>query len=180
MAPTQSGGRRAVDAEINLVPFIDLLCSLIAFLLMTAVWAQIASLELQQAASSETIPEDRDTLGLRIFVGEKGFKVVAKDTEVDLPCTRVPCVERSAGGAAAPDLRAAARGAIAIADAGLVSHYDFTRLAALVAEKHTAFPSEREVYIDVADTVPYDDMIRTMDTCMAAGLTSIALGGSAE
>ena len=178
MAPDQSGGRRPVDAEINLVPFIDLLCSLIAFLLMTAIWAQIASLELRQAASSEPVIEERETLGLRIFVMEKGFKVVGKDTEVDLPCSKDPCVERTAK-AVTTDLHLAGRDAPQAA-VSQVSYYDFAKLAALIGEKRALFPSEREVYIDVADAVPYDDMIRTMDTCMAAGLTSIALGGSAQ
>jgi biopolymer transport protein ExbD len=178
MAPERSGGRRPVDAEINLVPFIDLLCSLIAFLLLTAVWAQVASLELQQTATSDAIADDSETLGLRVFVMEKGFKVVAKDTEVDLPCLRNPCVERAAR-SVTTDLRIAGSEAPK-SDTSIVSNYDFSRLAALIAEKHALFPSEREVYIDVADAVPYDDMIRTMDTCMAAGLTSIALGGSAN
>ncbi len=178
MAPEQSGGRRPLDAEINLVPFIDLLCSLIAFLLMTAIWSQVASLELRQAASSDTVVEERESLGLRVFVMEKGFKVVGKDTEVDLPCLKDPCVERSAP-AVATDLRIAGSDAPK-ASVTQVSHYDFAKLAALITEKRALFPSEREVYIDVADAVPYDDMIRTMDTCMAAGLTSIALGGSAQ
>lgn len=179
MAPQQSGGRRPVDAEINLVPFIDLLCSLIAFLLMTAVWAQISSLEVQQAASSAAIAEEKDTLNLRIFVLEKGFKIAGKDTDVELPCLRTPCVERAAHAAQA-DLRVASVNDASKAAAGVVSHYDFAKLSALVKEKHGMFPDERDVYIDVGDDIPYDDMIRTMDTCMDAGFTNIALGGSAE
>lgn len=162
MAPEASGGRRPVDAELNLVPFIDLLCSLIAFLLMTAVWAQVNSLEIRQTGSGDAIADDKETLGLRIFVGERGFKVVGKDTDVDLPCTASVCVERTPSNAAR-----------------VASHYDFSRLAALLAEKRVLFPDEHDVYVDVADAVPYDDMIHTMDTCMGAGLTSIALGGSA-
>lgn len=178
MAPSQSGGRRSVDAEINLVPFIDLLCSLIAFLLMTAVWAQVASLEVQQTASSDAIADERETLGLRIFVMERGFKIAGKDTDIELPCAKDPCVERTRQ-ALATDLRVTGREAPK-ASSGMVSFYDYAKLAALLGEKRSLFPNEREVYIDVADTVPYDDMIRTMDTCMAAGLTSIALGGSAN
>lgn len=36
------GGRRSVDSEINLVPMIDLLVCIISFLLITAVWSQMA------------------------------------------------------------------------------------------------------------------------------------------
>ena len=36
------GGRRSVDQEINMVPFIDLLMVTISFLLITAVWTSLA------------------------------------------------------------------------------------------------------------------------------------------
>ena len=42
-APMPSGksGKKALDATINLVPFIDLLSCCIAFLLITAVWTEL-------------------------------------------------------------------------------------------------------------------------------------------
>ncbi len=43
------GRRRALDASINLVPFIDLLSCCIAFLLITAVCSQVSALEAQVA-----------------------------------------------------------------------------------------------------------------------------------
>jgi biopolymer transport protein ExbD len=36
------GGRKSVDSEINMVPFIDLLMVTISFLLITAVWSHMA------------------------------------------------------------------------------------------------------------------------------------------
>lgn len=39
-------GRRNVDAEINLIPMIDLFICCISFLLITAVWSQMASLKV--------------------------------------------------------------------------------------------------------------------------------------
>lgn len=144
MAPSDSGGgRRPLDAELNLVPFIDLLCSLIAFLLMTAVWAQIAALEVSQTATGDSPAEVRDTLGLRLFVQSNAIKVVGKDTDLNLPL-------------------------------------DFSELSTVLADKHRLFPEEREVYVDVADKVPYDTMIKTMDTCTAGGFPTITLGGSAQ
>ncbi|HVV52020.1 MAG TPA: hypothetical protein VHO06_20295 [Polyangia bacterium] len=35
-------------AELNLVPYIDLLTCTVAFLLITAVWTQLARLEVRQ------------------------------------------------------------------------------------------------------------------------------------
>lgn len=36
------GGRRSLDSEINMIPMIDLLMCLIAFLLLTAVWSTMS------------------------------------------------------------------------------------------------------------------------------------------
>lgn len=51
-----SGGRRAIDAPINMIPMIDLLASMIAFLLMTAVWVHAGQVRAQQPTSQ---PVDR-------------------------------------------------------------------------------------------------------------------------
>lgn len=40
-----SGSKRSVNRELPLVPFIDFLLCLVAFLLVTAVWSQMARLE---------------------------------------------------------------------------------------------------------------------------------------
>jgi len=49
-APTPSGkgGKKPLDASINLVPFIDLLSCCISFLLITAVWTQLARMDVTQ------------------------------------------------------------------------------------------------------------------------------------
>src|SRR5262245_65990969 len=41
------GGRKAVDVDINLVPFIDMMSCLVAFLLITAVWTNLAQLNVK-------------------------------------------------------------------------------------------------------------------------------------
>jgi len=40
-----AGGRKTVDSEIPLVPFIDLLLCCVMFLLVTAVWNQLAAVD---------------------------------------------------------------------------------------------------------------------------------------
>jgi len=39
------GGRRSVDSELNLIPMIDLFVVCVLFLIMTAVWSQMARIE---------------------------------------------------------------------------------------------------------------------------------------
>src|SRR5205085_11526978 len=92
-------GKRSLDLEIPLVPFIDLLCSLIAFLLMTAVWTQIARLELKQgnAAPVETpqaTPTPPQTIDLRVEVHEKGFTIVENNKdETPVACKGTDCLK---------------------------------------------------------------------------------------
>src|SRR5271168_4330259 len=49
----QNGRRKSLDAELNLVPFIDLLSMCICFLLMTAVWMEIGALQVKQLVGTE-------------------------------------------------------------------------------------------------------------------------------
>lgn len=65
-----SGGRKSIDAPINMIPMIDLLASMIAFLLMTAVWVHSGQVRAQQPTSRSgdapvvTAPAEHLTLTL--------------------------------------------------------------------------------------------------------------------
>lgn len=51
------GGRgRKTNAELNLVPFIDLLSCCITFLIATAVWIELSSMPVDQALSDPNQP----------------------------------------------------------------------------------------------------------------------------
>ncbi len=80
------GGKRAMDAHINLVPYIDLLMTIMTFLVMTAVWTKVANLEVQNATNGqpEEVEEKDDKPPPPIFVtiAENGLKyMVEGDTE---------------------------------------------------------------------------------------------------
>lgn len=49
VGPASGGRRKELNADVNLVPFIDLLSVCICFLLMTAVWIQLGALEVKQS-----------------------------------------------------------------------------------------------------------------------------------
>jgi biopolymer transport protein TolR len=58
-------GHRELNSEVNLVPFVDLLSVCICFLLMTAVWLQVGSIEVKQ--SHGTVADEPSTkLELRV------------------------------------------------------------------------------------------------------------------
>jgi biopolymer transport protein TolR len=56
--PTGKGGKKSLDANINLVPYIDMLMTIMTFLMMTAVWTQIAMLEVQNASGGPDQVQD--------------------------------------------------------------------------------------------------------------------------
>jgi|LNFM01.1.fsa_nt_gb biopolymer transport protein ExbD len=83
---TESGssGRKSVDQNINMVPFIDLLVSLIAFLLMTAVWVTTGAVtaKLPENAPSEAIttpPAPVDQLRVELTRGAIRVAITAAD-----------------------------------------------------------------------------------------------------
>ena len=74
----QTEGRKSLDAEINLVPFIDLLSVCICFLLMTAVWTQIGSVQVKQShGTAAGAPAGPYELDLK-FSGPAAFQVSIK------------------------------------------------------------------------------------------------------
>ena len=60
-----SAGKKPLDTEINVVPFIDLMAVTIAFLLITAVWTQAGALPAAQSAGHGE-PTDEVALSLRL------------------------------------------------------------------------------------------------------------------
>src|SRR6267378_2101979 len=83
---TGKGGKKALDVEFNLVPFIDLLSCCISFLLITAVWTQIAGL---QVASSGGPPEQQTkqetTIDVRLLLNDKGYQLTMAGANIDIP-----------------------------------------------------------------------------------------------
>ena len=83
---TGKGGKKALDAELNLVPFIDLLSCCISFLLITAVWTQIAGL---QVASSGGPPDPQakqeSTIDVRLLLNDKGYQLIMAGASLDIP-----------------------------------------------------------------------------------------------
>lgn len=52
------GGRRSTDSEINMIPMIDLLICCISFLLITAVWSQMARINANAQVPSPPRPTE--------------------------------------------------------------------------------------------------------------------------
>jgi biopolymer transport protein TolR len=81
--PATKGGRKSLDAAINLVPFIDLLSCCISFLLITAVWVQLASVPVAHGGQGGPGGDPPD-VSLTLQVTSDGF-LLKKSTGEELP-----------------------------------------------------------------------------------------------
>jgi len=168
------GGRRPVDAEIHLVPLIDLLSSLISFLLMTAVWVQVSRLELKNGATgpdAATAAATDAPVPVRVHIHARGFSVVEPGQS---GVTQIACL---ASECARIDRRPDADGHI---KPQVVSSYDYARLGEVLSQLKARVPAQKDVVIQLDDRVPYNEMIHTMDVCLGLGLDGISLSGTSS
>jgi biopolymer transport protein ExbD len=69
------------NIDLNIVPFIDLMSCLTAFLLVTAVWVNIASLQNQAAGRArDSFPADEDPPKLSILIDPDQMTVTQSPT----------------------------------------------------------------------------------------------------
>lgn len=70
-AAVGTDAKGSVNVELNIVPFIDLMSCLTAFLLVTAVWVNIAQINIQpkgKTRDTSNVQEDVDTVTLSVLV----------------------------------------------------------------------------------------------------------------
>src|SRR5258707_7118172 len=77
--------RKPVDADLNLVPYIDLLTCMVAFLLITAVWSQLARLEVAQKGQGEGIVDDTKHTRIAVLVSADSFNLIVGDDQKPIP-----------------------------------------------------------------------------------------------
>ena len=131
------GGKKSVEANINMVPMIDLLVSCIAFLLMTAVWVQTGAVQAAQprGAPSPDQPQDQqqDQLKIRLTGGDNG--------------------------------RASLSVGVSLANMQDIGSGPtrFDELRTKLNDIKRANQQNREVWIQPDSVVPYNEIIRAMD-----------------
>jgi biopolymer transport protein ExbD len=81
----ESGGKKALSADLNLVPYIDLLTCMVAFLLITAVWTQLAQLAVQQKLPGGDVDTPVPMTKMVLLVGDEGFNLMVNDERHQVP-----------------------------------------------------------------------------------------------
>ena len=138
-------GKKSLNADLNLVPYIDLLTCMVAFLLITAVWSQLARLEAHQKgqgqAGEETPPEK--VFKLVVVVNSEGYNVVADQDQQPIP----------------------KRG----------DQYDYEKLGGELKKLKDSHPDKNDVQIASEDTIKFEVLVRTMDMALSARFPDISL-----
>jgi biopolymer transport protein TolR len=134
--------------ELNLVPFIDLMCVCITFLLITAVWSQVSMLKLgtsilgQQTEEVAPIPP-QDFIPFRIDIKQDGFVfTVGKNT------TNLPKVD---------------------------GKYDTKAFQAQLKQIKDENPTKTDVVISIDDKLPYQLLVSGMDKAVSAGFKDVGI-----
>ena len=58
--------RKELDVQLNLTPFIDLLSTCVCFLLITAVWIEIGTVEVKQSHGTEAAAQKKESFDLDV------------------------------------------------------------------------------------------------------------------
>jgi biopolymer transport protein TolR len=147
-----SRGKKHLDFEINLIPFIDLLSACICFLLLTAVWVQVGTLDVKQAVGGQPASETPKKPTLWVNMGASGeLSMNIQDTD------KVPAKLRK------------------FVVKGVDGKTNFQDLEAVVAELKTFEPELRTALIQPQAQSLYEDMIALMDQFKKQGLIDLGV-----
>ena len=139
------GGKKSVNADLNLVPYIDLLTCMVAFLLITAVWSQLARLEAHQKgqgqAGEETPPEK--VFKLVVLVNDSGFNLVADQDQQPIP----------------------KKG----------DSYDYEKLGDELKKIKDTHADKTDIQVASDDTVKFETEVKTMDMALSSRFPDISL-----
>lgn len=136
------GGKKALDAMINLVPFIDLMAVTIVFLIMTAVWTQLGRLQVSQSGLSqgEALTESA-VMPITLLITDKELKLTVGGSQLDaLPITRD--------------------------EHGRI---DTDKLVLKLKDLKAQQPDQAAITLSTEDSVRYEDLVRLIDTVVKDG-----------
>ncbi|HEX3478685.1 MAG TPA: biopolymer transporter ExbD [Kofleriaceae bacterium] len=149
-----SGDKKAVNVELNIIPFIDVMSCLVAFLMLTVVWIDLARLDIRPAGHGDGIPCDGpacDDVRLSVLVDADQIWIGVSRVNDSRTIPNTP------------------------------SGYDWRALEAALRE-HKASPwFEGTTAIEIAvnstraHPIPYRTMIAAMDVAVKTGFVDVGL-----
>jgi biopolymer transport protein ExbD len=142
------GGKKTVDHEIPLIPFIDLLLCCVMFLLVTAVWNKLASVDASLPANGPTeMGGEADVRLATLRVGSDGYHIV---------------------GTAGDEIHVARS----------ESAYDTSGLREQLATRRRIDPNEHAMMVTADDGVAYAELVLAMDVLTGSGYRDVTITGA--
>jgi biopolymer transport protein ExbD len=141
------GGKKSVDSEIPLVPFIDLLLCCVMFLLVTAVWNQLAKLNANQQQPGQQAPNEpppEEKVKVILQVQASGFVLASTAGDrIEVPKTG--------------------------------DQYDMEGLREKLQERKRLDPNRKDLVVAPEDGVKYEDVVASMDMVVGEGFPDMSL-----
>jgi biopolymer transport protein ExbD len=143
------------ESSLNIIPMMNLFAALIPFLVLTAVFASTAVIQLflPEATSEEgsgkgtdKSQEEKETLNLTVAITDKGFSIGGAGGVLDL-------IPRDKEG-----------------------RYNFEVLRQQLSQVKEKVPQQEEIVIVCEDEIIYDLIIQVMDICRETGFPNIGIG----
>jgi biopolymer transport protein ExbD len=141
------GGKKSVDSEIPLIPFIDLLLCCVMFLLVTAVWNQLAKLNANQQQPGQQAPNEpppEEKVKVILQVQASGFVLASTAGDrIEVPKTG--------------------------------DQYDMEGLREKLQERKRLDPNRKDLVVAPEDGVRYEDVVASMDMVVGEGFPDMSL-----
>lgn len=153
-AAIDTGDKKSLNVELNIVPFIDLMSCLTAFLLVTAVWSEIARITIQPKGKNrasepvETEPQAK----ISVLIQPDSIYVGVSSAPID------PLIAKKNN-----------------------NEYDWDAFKGKLVElrKESVFDGRKDIEIAAESTaqskVAYKEIIRAMDIAAQAGFDGVGL-----
>lgn len=144
---SRRSSRRSEAQELDITPIMNVFVILVPFLLLTAVFAQTAMVDLNLPASaSEDIGPSTEALNLQVSILADGFRI---------------------------DGNAGSLEPIGLLEDG---SYDLASLSATLDKIRSEHRAERSIIVAAAPTIRYQSVVTVMDHCKHSGFVDISIG----
>ena len=142
--------KKDLNFEINILPILDILSVLICFLLLTAVWLQVGTLDTKQAVGDNSLAGAVNPPSLWIAVEAQGnLRLSLRDVKTKMPLESQVKADRNG--------------------------INFVSLDAKIQQLKAQLPELKTVVIRPEAKANYGDVIRVMDSLKKNQMNDIGL-----
>lgn len=152
MGASMPGGGKSANAELNLVPFIDLFSALICFLLMTAAWNSLETIDTGAPPKSIDLRDDYEPPPVPAQKPKVALTVTLYVDRLDIgEDNKIQTFQHVKG------------------------NPDFAALARKLSEWRKKYPERKDVLLSTENRAPYKHLISLMDAFIAGEFPEVGI-----